>query len=161
MKKTRNILMTLFCSFLLLASLLYVCGEFLQLDMGVWTGASRECQFVCSTLMILLTISLLPFSLRLFKFSRINADLLNNKSSALKRWGVVRLVLMGLPLVVNTFLYYAFGYESSYGYLAVVILLCMPFVVPTMKRCEAEVADAPQETNAESDEEINSSHSQL
>ena len=161
MKKTRNILMTLFCGFLLIAALLYVGGEFMQLDMAIWTDASRECQFVCTTLMILITIGLLPLSLRLFKFPRINSYLLKHKSVALIRWGVIRLVIMGLLLVINTFMYYAFGYESTYGYLAIVTLLCMPCVVPTMKRCEAEVAEVPQDNDTEIDEEVNGSHSQL
>ena len=73
---------------------------------------------------------------------------------------------MGALLVVNTFLYYAFEMEPSYGYLAVVTLLCMPFVIPTMSRCEEEVktpeiqeiSDAPDNTeDSESIEEQESS----
>lgn len=135
--------MALFCGFLLVAAILYICGEFLQLDMTIWDSPSRGVQFVCSTLMILLTIGLLPLSLRLFKFKPVSADLLRRKAPALARWGTIRLVCMGMLLVVNTFLYYAFGFEASYGYLAVVTLLCMPFVVPTMGRCESEVKDPP------------------
>ena len=77
--------------------------------------------------------------------------------------GMVRLMLMGLLLIVNTFLYYAFEFESAYGYLAVVVLLCMPFVVPTMSRCQAEVTaeEQLQPTNETNDEEANGSHRQL
>lgn len=171
MKKTQRQLMALFCMMLLVATILYICGEFLQLDMTLWPDASRSQQFIGTTVMILLTISLLPFALRLFKFRRVNADLQERKAKALARWGTLRLLIMGLLLVVNTFLYYAFGFESTYGYLAVVTLLCLPFVVPTMNRCEAEVAkvedgatanenDAAEE-ETETDEEANSSHSKL
>lgn len=159
--------MALFCAFLLVTTLLYVCGEFFQLDMSLFAGASKQQKFFCSTLMILLTISLLPLSLRLFKFERIRADLLSRQAPALLRWGIVRLMLMGLLLTVNTFLYYAFEFESAYGYLAVVVLLCMPFVVPTMSRCQSEVVyqeqpqEQPQPYNETNDEEANSSHSQL
>lgn len=155
--------MALFCGMLLVAALLYVGGEFLQLDMSLFAGASKGQRFFSSTLMILLTISLLPLSLRLFKFERIRADLLCRQAPALLRWGTLRLMLMGLLLVVNTFLYYAFEFESAYGYLAVVVLLCMPFVVPTMSRCQAEVSaeKQPQLTNEENHEEANGCHSQL
>ena len=107
--------------------------------MGVFAEATREQRFICSTVMILLTIALLPLSLRLFKFRSISNDLQQRQAPALARWGSVRLCVMGLLLVVNTFLYYAFELEASYGYLAVVTLLCMPFVIPTMSRCEEEV----------------------
>ena len=130
--------MALFCGFLLTAATLYICGEFLQMDMTVWDNPSRSTQFVCSTVMILLTVCLLPLSLRLFKFKRVSEDLQERKAKALDCWGSIRLVVMGMLLVVNTFLYFAFGFESTYGYLAVVTLLCMPFVVPTMERCKAE-----------------------
>ena len=131
--------MALFGSFLLLATLLYILGEFLHVDMGFFADANREQRFICSTVLILLTICLLPLSLRLFKFKRISNDLQQRKASALARWGSLRLCVMGTLLVVNTFLYYAFELEASYCYLAVVTLLCMPFVIPTMSRCEEEV----------------------
>ena len=137
----------------------------MHIDMTLWMDASRSQQFICSTIMILLTIGLLPLSLRLFKFRRIHSDLVTRQAPALARWGSLRLLTMGLLLVVNTFLYYAFGFDSTYGYLAVVTLLCMPFVVPTMSRCQAEVTETEEreektETPVE-DEEANGSHSQL
>lgn len=162
MKKTRNLLMAIFSGSLLITALLYLFGEFLQVDLGCFAEATREQRFICSTTMILLTICLLPLSLRLFKFKRINNDLQQRKAPALAKWGALRLFLMGALLVVNTFLYYAFELEASYGYLAVVTLLCMPFVIPTMSRCEEEVKtseiteipDAPDNTeDAESIEE--------
>ena len=131
--------MALYAGFLLMAALLYICGEFLQWDMTLWADATRGQKFVGSTVMILLTIGLLPLSLRLFKFQFVADRLVQRKASALACWGSVRLVIMGLLLVLNTFFYYAFGFESTYGYLAVVTLLCMPFVIPTMNRCMAEV----------------------
>ena len=166
MKTTRTLLMTLFCGFLLVATVLYICGEFLQCDMSCFDDSSRQTMFIVSTLMILLTIGLLPLSLRLFKFKRVSTDLQQRQAVALRQWGTIRLCTMGLLLVVNTLLYYLFGLESTYGYLAVVVLLCMPFVIPTKGRCEAEVQredpemEQPEEETY-SDEEANGSHSQL
>ena len=148
--------MAIFSSTLLLAAIIYLLGEFLHVDMGVFAEATREQRFICSTVMILLTISLLPLSLRLFKFKRISNDLQQRKASALVRWGTLRLCVMGALLVVNTFLYYAFELEASYGYLAVVTLLCMPFVIPTMSRCEEEVKvpEPPESSEAPDNSEI-------
>ena len=152
MKKTRNLLMAIFSGSLLLAAILYILGEFLHVDMGIFAEATRQQRFVCSTVMILLTISLLPLSLRLFKFKRISNDLQQRKTPALARWGTLRLSIMGALLVVNTFLYYAFELEASYGYLAVVTLLCMPFVIPTMNRCKEEVEEVKEPESSESSE---------
>ena len=127
----------------------------LQISFLATQSASRSTQFVCSTTMILLTIGLLPLSLRLFKFKRISDDLRQRQAAALSRWGSLRIGCMGLLLVVNTFLYYAFELDSTYGYLAVVVLLCMPFVVPTMSRCQSEVQIK------DNDEETVGNHSQL
>lgn len=165
MKKTQHLLILLFCIFMTLTALLYVAGEFFNCDMMVFADASRQTRFIVCTTMILLTIGLLPLSLRLFKLRRVQDDLLSRKAPALMKWGCLRLCTMGLLLVADTFLYYAFGLEPAYGYLAVVVLLCMPFVVPTMGRCEAEVQ--PVESNPEApttesdDEKTNGSHSQL
>lgn len=159
MKKTHNLLMTIFSGSLLLAAILYILGEFLHVDMGIFAEATRQQRFVCSTVMILLTISLLPLSLRLFKFKRISNDLQQRKAPALARWGTLRLSIMGALLVVNTFLYYAFELEASYGYLAVVTLLCMPFVIPTMNRCKEEVEEVKEPEFSESSENAEPSES--
>ncbi len=176
MKKTRNRLMALYCSFLAIATLLYILGEFLQVDMVLFIDASKQTTFVCSTLMILFTVALLPTALRLFKTIRIKADLVARKEQALAQWGTLRLCIIGLLLVVNTALYFAFAFDTTYGYLAVVVLLCMPFVVPTMSRCQADIspeasaapesaesADAPEQPDntLNDNEEANDSHSQL
>lgn len=153
--------MALFCAILIMAALLYAGGDFLQLDMARWADASRTQRFVGSTVMILLTMGLLPLALRLFKIPAVSADLLARQAPALARWGTVRLLVLGLLLLVNEFLYYAFAFESTYGYLAVVVLLCMPFVVPTMGRCQAEVTPEEEPEKEESDEEANGSDSQL
>jgi hypothetical protein len=89
--------------------------------------------------MILLTLAAIPLGLRLFKFRKVADDLRQRGELALLKWGVLRLSMIGDLLVINTLLYYIFGFEPAFGYLAVICLLSMPFIVPTMSRCEAEV----------------------
>lgn len=146
--------MALFAGFLLATAVLYIGGEFLHWDLAVWDDAEKGTTFITSTLMILLTLTLLPLALRLFKFKRIHANLTEQKAPALLRWGSLRIIIMGVLLIVNTILYYLFAFESTFGYLAVITLLCMPFVVPTMRRCEAEVTEEkPVEENTDQDSE--------
>jgi len=142
MKKTRNILVVIYSLMLLAAAAIYICGDYLEVDMAVLTSdTDKQTGYVVQMMMILLTLCLVPLALRLFKFKQIHASLLANPAAALLKWGVIRMLVLGLLLVTNTLLYYIYGFEPSFGYLAVMILLTMPFVVPTMSRCKAETEE--------------------
>ena len=142
MKKTRNILVVIYSLMLLAAAAIYICGDYLEVDMAVLTSdTDKQTGYVVQMVMILLTLSLVPLALRLFKFKLIHASLLASPAAALLKWGSVRILVLGLLLVTNTLLYYIYGFEPSFGYLAVMILLTMPFVVPTMSRCKAETEE--------------------
>ena len=142
MKKTRNILVVIYSLMLLAAAAIYICGDYLEVDMAVLTSdTDKQTGYVVQMVMILLTLSLVPLALRLFKFKQIHASLLVSPATALLKWGIVRILVLGLLLVTNTLLYYIYGFEPSFGYLAVMILLTMPFVVPTMSRCKAETEE--------------------
>ena len=134
MKRTRNILMVLYWLLLLVAAGIYVCGEFLEVDMA-WLSSdeSRQMGIVVQMVMILLTLGLVPLALYLFKMKRIHASLVENPSVTLLKWGIL--------LVCNTLLYYMYGFEPAFGYLAVMVMLTMPFVLPTMSRCKAETEE--------------------
>ena len=62
------------------------------------------------------------------------------KEQALLKWGLIRLILLELPMLCNTLFYYQFM-NTTFGYMAIIQLLCLPFVVPTMGRCLAEVEE--------------------
>lgn len=130
--------MILFWLFLSGAAVLYLCGDVMDMDFGLLAKASQEERFVVTTMMILLTLALVPLALRLFKFRRVAEDLIARKEKALRKWGKIRMTILGLLLFVNSLLYYLYGFEPSFGYLALVVLLTMPFVFPTMGRCIAE-----------------------
>lgn len=153
MKKTRNILMIIYWLQLLAVAILYICGDYLEFDMAVFASAEdQQTNYYVQMLMILLTLSLVPLALRLFKFKSIHASLMARPAEALMQWGGVRLLILGLLLVINTILYYIYGFEPAYGYLAVMVLLTMPFVLPTMNRCMAEtevLVETKEETEAE------------
>ena len=150
MKKIKNILLLFYCTMLLIAAVLYVLGDFLYVDMAVLSDTSKTAMYIVQMVMILLTLGLVPLALRLFKFGFVHRQLVAQRESALLQWGLVRISILGLLLIINTILYYLYAYEPAFGYLAVMVLLCMPFILPTMSRCQSETED-----------ETISNHSQL
>ena len=140
MKETRNLLTVLFTLICVIALGLYIGGEFLDMDIAVLSDVSDETRFVLQTVAILLSLAVVPLSLKLFSMKKVKADLLERKALALKKWGTIRLLMLGVILIGNTLLYYLLGYEPAFGYLAIITALVLPFVVPTMKRCEAETS---------------------
>ena len=57
---------------------------------------------------------------------------------------MTRLLILEAPMVVNTLLYYIYM-NATYGYLAIILLLCLPFVFPTENRCIAETTEEEEE----------------
>ena len=139
MKRIRNILMTIFCLQLLTAGVLYILGDWMNADLAFVSNVDSQTLFIVSTLMILTTLASIPAGLRLFKFSKVASEIKMEGKPALLKWSIIRMVLIGNLLVINTMLYYFFGFEPAFGYLAIVCLLTMPFILPTMSRCKSEL----------------------
>ena len=139
MKETRNFLVVLYSSICAVTLALYVGGEFLDVDIAVLGGVSAVTRYVVQVVSILLSLAVVPLSLKLFSLPAVHADLMERKAVALRKWGTLRLLMLGIILVGNTLLYYMLAYETAFGYLAVITALVMPFVTPTMRRCMAEV----------------------
>ena len=146
MKETRNLLTVLFTLICVIALGLYIGGEFMDMDIAVFSDVTDQTRFVLQTVAILLSLAVVPLSLKLFSMQKVKADLLERKALALKKWGTIRLLMLGVILIGNTLLYYMLGYEPAFGYLAIITALVLPFVVPTMKRCEAETSVNEEET---------------
>lgn len=94
-------------------------------------------EFVIVSLMELLTICLIPLALRLFKFKRISQALSAEKEKALLRFGTARMMMVCLPMVANTLLYYQFM-NVAFGYMGIIGLICLVFINPSMDRCKTE-----------------------
>ena len=52
----------------------------------------------------------------------------------------MRLLILEVPMVSNTYLYYMYM-NTTFGYLAIILLLCLPFVFPSLNRCLAETSE--------------------
>ena len=141
MNKVKNILLTVYVLFLAFAGSVYVAGEFFEMDLAWLSGTSATRNYVIQMVMILVTLGQIPLALRLFRFTNIHRELISCPEQALLKWGLIRILLLGVLLVANTLLYYFYAFEPAYGYLAVIVLLSMPFILPTMSRCEAETTE--------------------
>lgn len=127
----------LFCGLIDAAFVVVVAYESGIMTAGT-LAADKGREFAVTTAMELLTIILIPVALRLFKMRRVSDELDLLKEAALLKWGTLRLLMLGCPLVVNTLLYYLFM-QTAFGYLAIITLICMPFVYPSKNRCYYEV----------------------
>lgn len=109
---------------------------------GTWADA-HEMQFLLLSLMEILTIVCIPLALKLFVMKRVRRKLVEGKGAALLRLGFIRHLLLWLPMILNTYFYYN-TMSAAFGYMAIILLLCMFFVYPSAARCYAET-EAPNE----------------
>jgi uncharacterized membrane protein len=112
-------------------------GELLETGM---LTVDMSMEFVLTTLMELLSLAAIFVGLRMFKKKRIHDDLTTRKAPALRFWGLVRLCVIGLPLSLNVLFYYLFM-NTTFGYMAIIMALCLPFVYPTLNRCLTETEE--------------------
>lgn len=109
------------------------------LESGVLAD-SKQTEFVAMTVMELTSIGAAFLGLRLFKFHMIHDELVCLKESAMLKWGMLRLLILEVPMVVNTYLYYMYM-NATFGYLAIILLLTLPFVMPTESRYIDETSE--------------------
>ncbi|MBQ8988673.1 MAG: hypothetical protein IJ067_03185 [Prevotella sp.] len=139
MKKTQKILMTTFVGLLVLALLLAVLHE-TDVLIGGSLADDHQTEFLAATVMELTTLAGVFLALRLFKFKSIHHELVTLQAPALLKWGLLRLALLEGQMFCNTYLYYMY-LSPTFGYLAIIQLLCLPFVWPSMSRCVAETTE--------------------
>lgn len=136
--------MTIFVSFVLMSALIILVFETGILLSGHFAGQEPS-EFILTLMMELTTLGCAFLALRLFKFEIIRQDLLHRKETALLKWGLIRLLLLMLPLTIDTLLYYIY-IKPTFGYLAIIMVLCLPFIYPSMNRCLTETEEEPSET---------------
>ena len=137
MKETRNQLMAFFVFAIVFALAAVVAYETGFMESGLFTERNTS-EFIFVSLMELLTLGGVFLALRLFKFDKVHDELVAKKEHALFKWGLLRLALILIPMVGNTCLYYMFM-NTTFGYLAIIQLLSLPFVYPSQSRCKSEV----------------------
>ena len=98
---------------------------------------NKRIEYICAVGMELIALGSIPLALRLFKFKYISSDLTKRREQALLQWGMLRMLMLCVPILSNTLLYYLF-LNPTFAYLALIHAICLMFVYPTMDRCVAE-----------------------
>lgn len=131
--------MTAFCASIAICVLLVFLFETDILPIGTLTEA-KSSEFVMSVIMELLTLCVIPLALKLFKFKHIHTQLTESKHQSLLSWGLIRLCLLAVPMILNTVLYYLYM-NVAFGYMGIILFLCLFFIIPTMDRCNSDVKE--------------------
>lgn len=84
--------------------------------------------------MELLTICLIPVSLKLFSIKSVKARLTDGSYTKRLFLSSLRIAMLGLPMLLNTVFYYAFM-SVAFGYMSIICLICLAFVYPGKDRC--------------------------
>ena len=131
--------MTNFLFMLVVTLLLVVLYELEWLEPTNLAGDVTLVYFI-TIVMELLTIAVIPLALKLFSIKWVHRKLVNGKGTALLQWGTARINMLCLPMLINTFMYYQ-TMAPAFGYLAIILFLCLFFIYPSIGRCEDETAD--------------------
>lgn len=132
MKKTVNILRTLFIASVGIAVVVAALYELDILPSGVLADRPQD-EFLCTIAMELVTIVFIPIALRLFKTKDVDRRLDEGDIKTFKTWSIVRILMITVPLLMNTLLYYVFM-NTTFGYMALILLICLPFIYPATKK---------------------------
>lgn len=120
----------------LLMVVLYETGMVEPTSMSV----DSQLVFLLQVVMEVASIVVIPVALKMFALKVVRRRLVAGKGTALLRWGTVRINLLCLPMLVDTYLYYQTMWPG-FGYLGIILLLCLCFVYPSLSRCEQETTE--------------------
>lgn len=119
-----------------LSAIIIVSGELDIIPNGILVN-NKQVEFVIMSMMEILTIIAIPVALKLFKFKAIANKLASDTLLHFERWGIVRLCLLNVPMVINLVCYYLFV-GAGFGYLAIILFLSLFFAYPSLSRCYNE-----------------------
>lgn len=121
---------------IVLSAIIIVSGELDIIPNGILANG-KQVEFVIMSMMEILTIIAIPVALKLFKFKAIANKLASDTLLHFERWGIVRLCLLNVPMVINLVCYYLFV-GAGFGYLSIILFLSLFFVYPSLSRCYNE-----------------------
>ena len=107
------------------------------LESGIM-AEDKQSEFILTFVMELVSLGAAFLGLRLFKINTVHYYLVARQEPAMMKWGTIRLLILEVPMLADTLLYYIYM-NTTFGYLAIILLLCLPFVFPSLGRCLGEV----------------------
>ena len=132
MNKTISFLRTVLIANVGVAVVIAALYELDILPSGMMAGRPQD-EFLSTISMELITIVFIPVALRLFKTKDVEKRLEEGDIKAFRKWGLVRILMITVPLVLNTLLYYSFM-NTTFGYMALILLICLPFIYPASRK---------------------------
>lgn len=138
-KQVQRILMTNFL-FMVVVALMLVGLYETEILTPTDISDDATLMFGILSLMELITILVIPVALKLFKMKAIHRKLMVQKGDALLFWGTARINMLCLPMLINTFMYYQ-TMSPAFGYMAIILFLCLFFIYPSIGRCEEETSE--------------------
>lgn len=135
----QQVLMASYLAYIAISLLIVVIYE---TETAEISGISSYPTFVFwfQVVMQLVTISTIPLALYLFRIRRIHHQLSEHKAGALRLWGLIRISMIGIPMMMNTYMYEQ-TQMPGFGYMAIILLLSSFFITPSKSRCISEVSD--------------------
>ena len=94
-----------------------------------FVGMTEADEFKLLSVMEMLTLMSIFLMLRLFKFERIARQIEESPQRALPLWTSVRVAVMLVMIAANGLLYYG-TMNTTFGYLAIIMMVSLPFVYP-------------------------------
>ena len=132
MNKTISLLRTVLIANVGVAVVIAALYELDILPSGMLAGRPQD-EFLSTIFMELTTIVFIPVALRLFKTMNVEKRLEEGNIKVFRKWGLVRILMITVPLVLNTLLYYSFM-NTTFGYMALILLICLPFIYPASRK---------------------------
>ena len=132
MNKTISLLRTVLIANVGVAVVIAALYELDILPSGMLAGRPQD-EFLSTISMELITIVFIPVALRLFKTKDVEKRLEEGNIKAFRKWGLVRIVMITVSLVLKTLLYYSFM-NTTFGYMALILLICLPFIYPASRK---------------------------
>ncbi len=137
MKDRTTILKALYLTPTILAIAFAIMCETGLLECGWGIEANNNTQEVITLgIMEMITLCVIPVALRLMKFESV-ARKAKASWRGYVRIASARILMMALPMVADTLLYYYYMIPA-FGYLAIILVLAMVFVYPSKSRCKNE-----------------------
>lgn len=99
----------IFWAFIVLSAIMVMLFETGLFDSGLW-GGNSSAEFAVLTAMEILTVVIVPIALK-------------------KKRSLASICMICVPMATDTFLYYML-LNTTFGYLALLMLVCTPFVNP-------------------------------
>lgn len=151
MNNSRKILFFEFWIYIFICFCIIIIFENDFLLAGSWQD-DKVTEYYVAIAMEIITILIIPLSLRLFKFGIVKCKLAICPTTAIRYWGTARLSMLAIPMLLNCWLYYMFV-NVAFGYMSIICALSLLFVYPSKDRCDQETAndsiDAPNDSDKE------------